>query len=269
MVTKYIIDNANLALPYLVYSAQKRETITYKELADKIARHHRILPHVLGYIRDEICQKQKLPLLNAIVVNKNTKMPGESFLPDGTDSLTKIEYRNKFEELRDEVFTFDRWDALLKELGLTPIEKTSEDLNKEGEEYLKILERKGTGYGEDEPHLKLKKYVAQNPSVIGLSESVRGKEEFQFISGDVCDVVFENSECFVVEIKNGIRGELIKGIYQAIKYRALMMAEKGKGLEYPVNAFLVAYDIPIDIAEFASKFDIECRIIDRKLVDKT
>ena len=266
MATKNIIDNANLTLPYLVYYAQKRETITYKELADKIAKHHRIMPHVLGHIRDEICRKQKLPLLNAIVVNKNTKMPGESFLPEGTNSLTKIEYRNKFEELRDEVFTFDRWDAVLKELGMTPIEKTSEDLNKEGEEYLKILTRKGTGYGENEPHLKLKKYVALNPSVIGLSECVQGKEEFQFISGDVCDVVFDNSECFVVEIKNGIRGELIKGIYQAIKYRALMIAEKGQGKKYTVNAFLVAYDIPRDIEKFANKFSIECRIVDRELV---
>lgn len=269
MPTKYTIENAHLALPYLVYYAQRRETVTYKELANKIEKHHRALAHLLGYIRDDICQNRGLPLINVIVVNSKSKMPGESFLPECTKSLTDEEYRQKFEELRDEVFTYNQWDDLLREFDLTPIEKTHEDLVKEGDEYLKLLSRKGNGVGEGEPHLKLKKFVAQNPKVIGLSTNELGIEEFQFISGDACDIVFElnTSEFTVVEIKNGIRGELIKGIFQAIKYRALLKAVKGYRKECHVYAFLVAYNIPNDIAKYGNEFDIECKIIDRTLIE--
>jgi len=71
----------------------------------------------------------------------------------------------------------------------------------------------------------------------------------------------------VVEIKGGERGELVRGIYQAIKYRALMAAEKGHGKDYPVSAYLVAHDIPDDIATFASKFQIQCHSIPRSVVN--
>jgi hypothetical protein len=76
---------------------------------------------LLGYIRDEICGKKGLPLLTAIVVNKRTKLPGESFLPEGTVNLSEKEYKEKFHKLKVEVFTCNKWDALLKELELTPI----------------------------------------------------------------------------------------------------------------------------------------------------
>ena len=60
----------------------------------------------------------------------------------------------------------------------------------------------------------------------------------------------------VVEVKNGERGELVKGVYQAVKYRALMEAEKGHGESYPVKAILVAFEIPEDIAAFAEKLGV-------------
>ncbi len=47
----------------------------------------------------------------------------------------------------------------------------------------------------------------------------------------------------MVEIKNGDPGELVKGIYQAVKYRALMQDEKGHGNPALVDAILVAYSI--------------------------
>jgi len=76
---------------------------------------------LLGYIRDEICLKRDLPLLNVIVVKKDTKLPGVSFLPEDTSHLTAEEYRRRFEDLRDEVFAYAEWDALLRDLGLTPL----------------------------------------------------------------------------------------------------------------------------------------------------
>jgi hypothetical protein len=89
-----------------------------------------------------------------------------------------------------------------------------------------------------------------------------GKTEFGFISGDRCDVVFDLGRVgmVVVEIKDGKHdGELVRGIYQAVEYRALMAAEKGQGEKYAVRALLVAHQIPDYIAQLASRFDIDCR----------
>ena len=71
----------------------------------------------------------------------------------------------------------------------------------------------------------------------------------------------------VVEIKNGERGELVKAIYQAIKYRALMMAKKGEGRSYSVDAYLVAYEMAPDIRNFAAKFKVQCYQVGRSDVD--
>ena len=120
--TNYTIQNAYRALPHLVRCAQLRETITYGELGGRIGIHHRPVRFLLGYIRDEICRQRNLPLLNVIVVNKNTRLPGESFLAGGTSQLTGEEYKQRFEDLRDEVFAYAEWDALLMELGLTPVD---------------------------------------------------------------------------------------------------------------------------------------------------
>lgn len=261
MATDYTIELSRLALPHLVYHAHLRNTITYGELGKSIGKHHRPIKDALGYIRDEICVPRGLPMINAIVVNKNSGLPGHSFLPEGTDDLSKQEYKDRFWRLRDEVFMFPNWDSLLIELGLESIEKQPEDFHKEAHVYSDFISSHPAGEGEN--HLRLKNYIAENPHVIGLPTSICSTIEFKFVSGDSCDVTFslENNEYIVVEIKNGERGELVKGIYQAIKYRSLMKAEKGLGSDVTVNAFLVAYTIPSDIAQFASRFNIECKAI--------
>lgn len=121
MVSSNVILKANLALPYLVYYAQKKQIVTYKELGDKIDYHYRSVGHALGYILDEICIKKELPMITVIVVNGHTRIPGSGFLPEGTLHLSPEEYEKKFKESRNEVFSYTKWDELLQELGLTPI----------------------------------------------------------------------------------------------------------------------------------------------------
>ena len=143
MATKYTIDNAHRALPYLVRCAQMRKTITYGDLAAKIGRHHRGAAFWLRYIRDEICTPKGLPFLTAIVISKNTGLPGPGWLPEGTTGLSPQENRERYEVYRDQVFACDKWDALLKELGLSPVQPTDDELDEEGRAYANYLERTG------------------------------------------------------------------------------------------------------------------------------
>ena len=217
MATELIKGYGYKLLPYLVLAAKTRKTLTYGELAKKIGVHHRVIPHALGYIRDEIIIPKDLPLINAIVVNNTTNLPGESWLPQGTSHLNPGEYKREFEKFRDQVFAYKGWDALLKELDLSPVDPTPEDLDERGRAYSEILERTGSG-GEGESHRELKEYVAQHPEVIGLEQESAPQTEFLFVSGDRADIVFGTGPdtWAVAEIKNGDTAELVKGIYQVV-----------------------------------------------------
>jgi len=48
---------------------------TYKKLMNKLRLHHRAEPWFLGVIK-EYCRKNKLPLIQALVANKRTKLLG-------------------------------------------------------------------------------------------------------------------------------------------------------------------------------------------------
>lgn len=267
MATELIKQYGDRLLPHLIYAAQKRTTPTYSEMANKIGAHHRVLNHVLGYIRDELTIPRGLPMINAIVVKNTTHLPGESWLPEGTSHLSSDEYKLEFEKFRDLVFAYQGWNELLRELDLDPVQGDAEDLDERGRVYSEMMERTGGG-GEGEFHLKLKEYVAANPKIIGLEEDSAPIAEYFFISGDRADIVFGTGPdtWSIVEIKNGEVAELVKGIYQVIKYRALLQAEKGHGLPVQVDAILVAYQIPSEISLFAAKFGIRCKIIRREQV---
>jgi hypothetical protein len=261
MTTELIKEYGARLLPQLVQAAKTNKTPTYGEMAARIGVHHRVLSYVLGYIRDEIIIPRGLPLINAIVVNGDTGLPGESWLPQGTAHLSKAEYQREYVRYRDQVLAYQGWDALLKELDLPSVEPTVENLDERGRAYSEYIER--TGGGESEDHRKLKEYIAAHPEVIGLPSDSAAQMEYLFVAGDRADIVFGTGPdaWTVVEIKNGEIGELVKGVYQAIKYRALLQAEKGHGISPQVDAILAAYEIPSDIQFFAAKFGIRCRIV--------
>lgn len=262
------IRDALIILPHLIRAAQLNQVISYKQLCTHLTRTPTSIGHPLGYIRDVICIPKGLPRINAIAVNATTGLPGDSFLPEGTEHLSHEAYVQAFQNQRDEAFAYNGWEALLAELGLEPLPTTPQQLEDEGRAYIAYEERRDLP-GEGIDHQQLKLYVAANPHLLGLETHQHGITEHLFLSGDRCDVIFDlKTSHAVAEIKNGFRGELVKGIHQAIKYRALMIAEKGHGVEYPVRAFLVAYQIPKDINDYAEKYNIRCVVIDRTRVLK-
>jgi hypothetical protein len=263
MASENTVERARLALPHLVHCAKHRRTITYGELATRIGTHHRPVRYVLGYIRDHICITRDVPLINSLVVNQDTGMPGESWLPGGTAHLDPEEQKYKFEVFRDDVFAFDAWDQLLSDLGLEPIESTDTELEEQARAYAVRLERVGPS-GESDFHKGLKRYVARHPNAIGLYPVRDGTEEYLFPSGDRCDVVFDlgSKGHAVVEVKKSYAPDLVRGLYQAVKYRALMEAEQGHGESYQVSAHLVADEIPSGIERLGRTLAIRCHAVD-------
>jgi len=81
--------NSQVVFEYLKLLAKRMRTESYGEIAKATgARESREVAPValrfpLGFIRDSICRPRGLPLLNAIAVNQEAWLPGDSFLPEG------------------------------------------------------------------------------------------------------------------------------------------------------------------------------------------
>ena len=263
MVSEKIIGYARNALPHLIYYAQQRQTVTYKVLAQFSGCHHRVINRVLEYIRDDICASRGYPLLTAIVVNQTTGLPGDSFLPEGTSQLSELEYQKKYETLRDKVFAFPGWDTLLKEMGIPPVATTEKELLERGHTYGEMLSRQKNAIKDEEVH-KLKEYVANHPERLGLLTTNKGQVDYQFKSGDICDVLFHfGNNCFAIaEIRNGenVNG-LVHGVNQLLKFKALLIKDKRTKDDCLVSIHLVTHQMKNEVRELAKKSGISCHEI--------
>lgn len=88
-ISSGIPKNSKAVFEYLRRAASDMRTATYGEIAQAIGldESRQIAPvslnHPLAFIRDEICRRRGLPWLNALAVNAETRLPGDSFLPQG------------------------------------------------------------------------------------------------------------------------------------------------------------------------------------------
>lgn len=118
--------------------------------------------------------------------------------------------------------------------------------------------RKYGGGGEGPEHLRLKKWCAKHPEELGVDSVTRipGQVEHGFVSGDRVDVMFDRTKrrATVIEVETN---DPMPGAHQAIKYRALLCAQRGLPLDSPdVEAILVAWEIPPNVRRFCDQYGI-------------
>lgn len=169
---------------------------------------------------------EEIPLLQCIVVNRRTGLPGEGvavFLNDVRDfaGLSRSEKEQVFDRRLIKVFSYPKWQQVLEALKLSPVASPADV------DALIEKARMQGGEGEGEDHKRLKDYVAANPSVIGLAGFARGRMEYRLPSADRIDVVFEKEGCWVgVEVKgpSSPESDIARGMFQTVKYAAVRNA---------------------------------------------
>lgn len=241
---------ARVALPILIWCAQNGRTITYGQLDQEIVRRglgHHVIAVQYGYpagaIGDALIEtatewNEKIPPLNAIVVNIRDGLPGkgvnyylnEYYGPDiNVDNMPENDRRAVVEEIHQDIYAYERWDDVLGEYGLDPINDIANEMaDADG------IETPGRGgwssEGESIQHRNVKEFVAANPQVVGLpKDNGRGQTEYLFASGDKADIVFITANGYLgVEVKSIISNDadLNRGIFQAVKYQALLRSEQ-------------------------------------------
>lgn len=96
-------ERASRAWTILVERTQNRQPITYGQLAERMGIHPRVCRFFLGFIQDH-CKTKNLPSLQALVVNKRTRIPGDGYRASVRD------YR-EIQKTQDKVFNY-AWDRI-------------------------------------------------------------------------------------------------------------------------------------------------------------
>lgn len=221
-------------LPILIRQARLERPITYGDVARELGVHHRAVHHIAGYIGYTLSAvadrrgwiRRRPPPLHALIVNDVTGLPGrgiDGFLSDLYQSAeTNPEKLAVLKAIYAQAHAYAHWAELCELL----------DIPLHGDALAGAVEkaRRARGRGGEGPdHLALKTYISENPHVAGLAPgSPNGTVECPTASGDRIDIVFERRSLrLAVEVKpfHAPEGDVLRGIFQCLKYQAVLTAE--------------------------------------------
>lgn len=271
-----------IAMSMLLEAVGRRDTLTYQIVANRLSEEMRTvvsplhIGHVAGALMDRIIEVDaEAPPINALVVNKITKLPGhgatwyvERFLPNVKyKALSKAEKRAVLQPVHDAIYSFEDWDDVARaafgdDLPAPKVEK------KKGENDGKARRLGFGGPPESGEHLRLKEFVAANPRQFGAPRGCfKGMQEKRLESWDEIDVWFMMpSEQLAVEVKSRRSSEvdIQRGLFQCVKYRAVLQAQmEVLKAEPEIRVRLVSErSLSAKHAEWARQLDIEVQIID-------
>ena len=233
---------ARTILPILVRQAMARQKISYKNLGEEIGVYFPLaLTYPLGCIRKTFEKlskqwKEDIPHIQGLVVNHNTGLPGEGIIFLVGRKPTPKEKEAIVEAVLGKVFNYPKWLEVLEALGLPPAPPLDPHADEPPTDHQ-------SGTAESEAHQRLKAYVAKDPTSVGLGKSLApGETEVVLPSGDKVDVLFQSKKSHIaVEVKSCISNEadLRRGLFQCVKYRAILRARRSlEGGSYEADALL-------------------------------
>lgn len=248
---------ARIGFPILVRQAGERRKITYSEWAAEIEKtlkgrvNARNLDKVAGLIGD-VCKEYadknatRTPEINLIVVNKTTRIPGKGAglyikrfcwesLGRRVDpkELAAKEQRVIVARAAKEIFDFADWEGVLDAYGFTAA-KSGRRRTRARRKSVRPNRKQWQMGPESDAHKGLKRRIASDPRLVGVKTRGSGEEEQWLWSGDEVDVYFKGV-AVAVEVKagNATRGELHRGVFQCIKYKAVLEAQQISEGEVP------------------------------------
>lgn len=252
-------------IPVLVRWAQSTwdKPHYYSDLSAAVGHKTNQTGSAIGIIQDIIDElkqssgRDDIPTLNSLVQSKSTGLPSDGFdyvIPN----YSKLSADSKSGEVRKLNFIAHEydWAWVLKALKLKPATIIS------NEKLLKIKNAcSGTG-GEGPEHKALKEYIAKHPEKIGIKGVKDTKIEYELLSGDRLDVYFECSrrKHYAIEVKpkSSPEGDILRGVFQCVKYKSVMDAMRvvdGKNYEN-YTLLVLAGEIPDAVKQIANDLGV-------------
>ena len=273
---------------WLISSAEMRTTLTYGQAKERLETEcdfSTIYPHRVGVVAGALIDKileyePSAPLLTVLLVGQDTRLPRkgvrkylhkrfprEKWLA-GEDAHAR--YSDRWQAIIEkavyEVYAYRRWRRLYEHLYKK--DYIPDSVVKDGKERDGF--RRGRR-GEGENHKALRLWVKDNPEQVGKNLCViRTETEVELLSGDRVDVVYYTErETVAIEVKSRDSNwaDLRRGIYQCVKYRAVLRAQDHLREDPPVYSLLVTEkQLPGDLNALAKKLDVRHLVVplDRK-----
>jgi hypothetical protein len=279
------IEASRLCMSYLLPITAASSEITYGEIADKLARDlkidGRIFPIKIGLVAGTLMDRlleydATIPLINVLVVEGVKRLPSS-----GVDGFLKQRFRIKsFSDARRaelidraamEVYAYPYWTRVFRKVFKVdppPADPSSLIEGLVADPPPKRGGRRG-GEAESPEHKKLKEYVLKHPHLVGaakMSDISVHKDEYLLLSGDEVDVFFDNGgKVHLVEVKSlrSNENDMLRGIYQCIKYRAVFKAQRQvKAPDTNIIVILVVEELPSSrIKSLAKLHDVRVKVV--------
>ena len=206
-------------------------------------------------------QKQyhkNIPTLNSLVMSKSSDLPSDGFdyvIPNYS-KLSQDSKRGEVRKLNMIAHEYD-WSWVLKALNLKPALIISKSVL----ENIKVGSF-GKG-GEGAEHKALKEYIHNHPESIGIMGVKFSETEHALLSGDSLDIYFECSrkKHYAIEVKpkSSPKEDIRRGVFQCVKYKSVMDAERVLYNDnYENDALLVlAGKMPDSIKQIANDLGVK------------
>lgn len=102
----------------------QKPTITYGELARQIDTFHLALRYPLGRIGEAIFElgeewEEDIPEIQGLVVNQDTRLPGDSVNFLYNRQLSNEEKKKKVKKVHKKIFEYPKWLDVLEAFGLS------------------------------------------------------------------------------------------------------------------------------------------------------
>ena len=248
-------------LEIVLQRARDGTTITYGELATELNRRFgfKEMPikplygqaiGAVGFALQDLGKiwGELIPPINTIVVNKATTLPG-----DGADYFLKkwlgkhrVSEASRDDQMRlamKRVFDYPDWERVGRYFGIAQISASS--IRRQKSKPIKLPKPRQGGKPESAAHKELKRYTAACPNWFSdFGKFPKGENELVLQSGDRLDVFFSNGRTdLAVEVKasNASDSELVRGVFQCVKYREVLRATQLAEARFPnAQAVLVS-----------------------------
>ena len=244
-------------MQWLIWAARNQSTITYSQAAERLLgigfdnsrfAAQRVGNVVAGGIMERIGLDSGVPPLNVLLINKEMQLPNFGFCRDLAiwhygDRNHEREYAeiargnsNRWKTMCSQamsaVYAYPKWNEVFRNVWGQDYPKQQ---NLKLRPVMNPQEPDGLNFpggGEGEGHRRLREWIMTHPEAIDDRYSDRPTAtEVMLKSGDRVDVVIYLSDSLsdktvAVEVKSRVSNEadLERGVYQCIKYKAIMDA---------------------------------------------
>ena len=284
-MTTYTVDDlrhrgAEPLMRALLYRIHRFGTITYKDAASMLSAELnicKVFPIHVGQVAEELVNRIQAvapdaPLINVVVVNQDG-LPGEGadlniskrFPEYPLQSLRgRLVKKEAVARATDEVRMFQDWPKLYKRLfkrayrGIPPMTLQSNEIDASEDWTL------GRGGPESRDHKRLKSYVLRNfRKLFEVEQPSAATKERPLLSGDRVDVLVQSRHHYIaVEVKSRRSNDtdFLRGIYQCVKYRAVLDAQFHALSKFTnvAGALVTERPLPDDLASLAGVLRVRC-----------